>query len=152
MSPGQVVLASLPGDSLLGLGPDRGQASVVSADPDVPQLTADVSGRPGGLGLVGGVQLQQRSVGPTSQVDSIDRAERDERGLPGGAFVRAVAGRFGSDRVGRVFVSVQFPVSADVGGAALPFQPVQRMVRDRAESALRPRRRVSGQVLADPVR
>lgn len=76
------------------------------------------------------------------------RPGRERRsGVPGGAFVRAVAGRLGPGRLGRVIVAVQLPVGADVSGAVLPVQPVERVIGHRAERAHRPRRRALGDVL-----
>ena len=77
-------------------------------------------------------------------------SERGERGVPGGAFLRAVPGWLGADRLGWMVVAVQLPVGADVGGPMLPFEPVQRVIGYRAESADRPVRRVLSCVLPDP--
>src|SRR5258706_3697164 len=125
----QLGLATLAGDPLLGLGADRRQPGVVRADPQASQLPSDMPRRPRCLGLIGPAHVQQRTVRQSTQVHAVSWAEYGERGVPGCAFLRAVTRWLGSDRLAWVVVAVHLPVSPDLGGPALPVQPVQRIAR-----------------------
>jgi hypothetical protein len=65
--------------------------------------------------------------------------------------LRGVAAGLGTDRLVRVVVEVQLPVGADVGCAAFPVEPVQRVLGHRAERADGPRGRMLREMRADPV-
>ena len=112
---------------------DRSEAGVVGADPDLLQFAANVPGCPGGLSLIGGTHVQQGSVGQRAEVDAIGRAERGEGRMPCSSFLRTVPSGFRSNRVGRLQVSVQLAVGADLGCSVLPVQPVERVAGNCSE-------------------
>ena len=57
-------------------------------------------------------------------------------GVPGGSFLRGVAGGLRSDGLGVVVPSVELAVGADVSGAGLPVEPVERVIGNRSEGAV----------------
>ena len=109
-----------------------------------------MSGCPLGFGGVGVADEPQAAVGHAADVGPVDRAEGEERFVPGGALVGCVVGGFGADRVGGMVVAVGFPVGADRGCLVLPFLPGGRILGYGAESSNCPRERVVGGELADP--
>jgi hypothetical protein len=71
----QLTVPGLPGDLRLGFTADDPQPGVFRAGPHIPQLPADVLGRPPGLGLVLVADQPQRAVRPVPQVRSVGWSE-----------------------------------------------------------------------------
>ena len=127
-------------------------AHVVSAEADLPELVADEPWRPCGFSLVAGAQVEQAAIGLCAQVYAVDRAEGSERGMPAGAGLGGVDG-LRADRLARVLVAVHLAVGRHLGGPVLPFQPVQRLIRDGSEHRGRPDRlSLGGEPAETPVR
>ena len=145
------VVAGPFGGRGLGAGPGRSQAGFPGADADLAELVTDPLRRPGCFDGVGVAQVQQRPVRHAADVRAVDRTEGGQGLIPGRPPVRGGCGGLGTDRVGRIVVTGQFPVRPDRGRAPLPLQPVHRMPGHRPERAGGPGQGVLGGVLADPV-
>ena len=144
-------VAALGGGAGLGDGAQAGQAGVPGGGADLAQLVPDVPRGPGGLDRVGVAQVQQPAIRHAAHIRTVGRGEGGQGLVPGGPGIGGGRDRFGADRVGRVVVAGQFAPGADDGGSFLPFEPVQRVSRDRSERGGGPGRGVAGGVLADPL-
>lgn len=91
----------------------------------------------------------QAVVRMVSDGDLVGAGDGGPGGVPCRPLLGRVAGRFHAGRVGFVIPAVHLAVGADVGGALLPFQPVQRITGHAPESVDSPSWRGLGGELAN---
>ena len=129
------------------VGPNCIHMSIAFRSAHEPQLLRHMRWRPGRLTFVGAAAQPQLTVTATLQLGALDPAERGQRSMPDSAGLRAGLRRLRADRVGRIGVTVPFPVGGNHAGPLLPLQPTDRLIRDRAKGLACPRRLRRSRVL-----